>query len=505
MAHWQLKPPGAPALAAQVEPGPQTLPQVPQFMVVLFEVHAPMHTISPVGHAVHWPLTQFCPAMHLVPQVLQLLGSVATFVQVPGLAPQMTSPVGQAPHVPAAHISPMAHSLAQEPQWFGSVISLAQTPRPMPMVPLGQSVVPFGQTHLPETHAAPWSQMKPQAPQLFGSLVSSTQPAGQLLRPVLQTHAVTGGEPAVWQVEPAGQTLPQVLQLKLSVLVLVQAPGLLPFLPQTISPAGHAPHAELTHIWPVAQRVPQEPQSVTLFVRLSHPSGQAIVPVGQPQTPAVQVAPMPCGHFMPHWLQLAGSVITLVQTLLQMLVLPAGQAHVPLVQLAPWGQTVPHVPQLLVSVCLLVHIPLQVSGLGATQGPPLLEVDVLVLDEVDVLVLDEVDVLVLDEVDVLVLDELVVVDELVVDELLIMPPPLELLIMPPPLLELVVVELLDVVLVPPVPPVPPLDPLLPQPMAACIIAAAAVHISHVLEFIRILLLGDRSLGGELPSVRLGQR
>lgn len=58
-AHWQLKPPGAIALAAQFEAGPQTVPHVPQFMFVEFDVHMPWQTICPVGHAVHWPFTQF--------------------------------------------------------------------------------------------------------------------------------------------------------------------------------------------------------------------------------------------------------------------------------------------------------------------------------------------------------------------------------------------------------------------------------------------------------------
>lgn len=82
-----------------------------------------------------------------VEQPPQLFGSVATFVHAPGLAPQTISPVGQFPHMLAAHPSPVAHWLAQEPQWFGSVVSLAQMPMPMPLVPFGQSVVPFGQAH----------------------------------------------------------------------------------------------------------------------------------------------------------------------------------------------------------------------------------------------------------------------------------------------------------------------------------------------------------------------
>jgi hypothetical protein len=480
---------------------------------VLFEVQVLLHTICPVGHAWHWPLTQVCPATHLwfCPGPVhppQLLGSVATFVQVPGFVPQTISPVGQAPHVLLAHVSPVAHCLPQAPQLLGSVVSLAQTPRPWPAVPLGQSVAPFGQTQWPEMHAAPESHTKPQEPQLLASLVVSTQPAEHAVRPVVQTQV--GLEPAgVWHVEPTGHTVPHVPQLKLSVLVLVQTPGLLPLAPHTVAPAGQL-HVDAAHVPPLGHALPQTPQSVTLVCRLSHPSGQAVVPVGQPQMPLVQVAPAPCGHFMPHWLQLAGSVCTLVQTLLQMLVMPAGQLHVPLVQVAPTGQVVPHVPQLLLSVFLLVHVPLQTSGVGAVQVPPLLlaEVDELVPVEVDELVPVEVDELAPVEVDVPVpveVDELVPVEVDVppvpeppvppLDELVAMPPvPPELLVMPPvpPVLELVV-ELLEVVVMPPAPPVPPLDPPLPQPSAACISAAVALHISHDRRFIRVLLVGDASL------------
>lgn len=340
--------------------------------------------------------------------------------------------------------------------------------------------------------------MKPQAPQLFGSLVSSTQPLGQLESPVLHVQAVT--PPFVWHVEPVGQTLPHVLQLKLSVIVFVHTPGLFPFLPHTISPVGqlHAAGAP-AHVAPLGHALPQAPQSVGLVLRLSQPSGHAVVPVGQPQTPAVHVAPGPCGHFIPHCEQFAGSVITLVQTLLQMLVMPAGHTHWPFVHVAPWGQTVPHWPQLLLSVCLLVHMPLQLSGFGAMQVPPL-ELDVLVLL---VELLELVDVELLEELAVmppipLELEELAVIPpvppplELEAD-MPPMPPPLELdeLVMPPmPLLE-------ELAAMPPIPllelgcaPVPVVcDPLLlPQPIAApCSATADTARVSHDRRLIRILL------------------
>ena len=46
---------------------------------------------------------------------------------------------------------------------------------------------------------------------------------------------------------------------------------------------------------------------------------------------------------------------------------PVGQRQAPVTQVAPVGQTLPHAPQLLRSVCTFVHTPPQASGVGAVQ------------------------------------------------------------------------------------------------------------------------------------------
>jgi hypothetical protein len=296
----------------------------------------------------------------------QLFGSLATLVQAPGFVPQMISPAGQFPHTLAAHDSPVAQAWPHAPQLLGSVVSLTQAPWPAPAVPEGQSVSPVGQTQWPEMHAAPWSQMKPHAPQLFGSFVVSTQPALHAVSPVLQTQA-GADPPGVAQMLPAGQTLPHVPQLKSSVRVLVHTPGLFPLLPQTVGLVGGQLQAPAAHMPPLGQTVPHALQSVTLVCRFWQPSGHAVVPVGHPQTPLVHTAPGPWGHFMPHWLQLAGSVLTLVQTFPQMLLIPVGHVHVPLMHDPPCGHALPHVPQLVSSVSVSVQAPLQRSGVGAKQ------------------------------------------------------------------------------------------------------------------------------------------
>jgi hypothetical protein len=125
-----------------------------------------------------------------------------------------------------------------------------------------------------------------------------------------------------------------------------------------------------------------------------------------------------------------------------MFVIPAGQVHVPPAHVALWGQALPHIPQLFASVMRLVHIPLQLSGVGATHMPPLL---LLVL----VLVLLVV---------VLVLVLLVVVDVLVLLLEAVMPP------MP---------ELLELVVAPPMPPIP--EPPIPEDELAIPVLLDAVE------------------------------
>jgi hypothetical protein len=166
-----------------------------------------------------------------------------------------------------------------------------------------------------------------------------------------------------------------------------------------------------------------------------------------------------------------------VHTELQTFVIPAGQVHVPPAHVALWGQALPHIPQLFVSVCRLVHMPLQLSGVGATHVPPLL---LLVLVLVVVLEL-LVDVLVL-------LLEAVTIPELL--ELVVAPPIpelLELVVAPPMPEPPIPEEELDEVEVPAFtfPPVP--DDVLvllvlvppPQPTAApCSATTDTASVSH---------------------------
>jgi hypothetical protein len=56
----------------------QVVPHAPQlFGSVCSFTHAPLHTVSPLGHA-QLPLWQVPPVSHVVPQAPQLFGSVCS-------------------------------------------------------------------------------------------------------------------------------------------------------------------------------------------------------------------------------------------------------------------------------------------------------------------------------------------------------------------------------------------------------------------------------------------
>ena len=103
------------------------------------------------------------------------------------------------------------------------------------------------------------------------------------------------------------------------------------------------------------------------------------VPVGQLQTPIVQVPPAP--QEFPHAPQLAASVIVFVSqpsatTPLQFAkpVLHMPMVHVPAMQMAVAcgnEHTVPQVPQLFGSVCVSAHmLPHKVVPIAHVQTPP---------------------------------------------------------------------------------------------------------------------------------------
>jgi hypothetical protein len=98
----------------QVEPGPQRVPQLPQWLTsVAGSVQAPLHTICPVpGHPVHTPETQFSPVAHACMQLPQCAGSLETFEQAFG---QSTSLTGHWQAL-CTHEPPLGQAVPQVPQ-----------------------------------------------------------------------------------------------------------------------------------------------------------------------------------------------------------------------------------------------------------------------------------------------------------------------------------------------------------------------------------------------------
>jgi hypothetical protein len=245
-------------------------------------------------------------------------------------------------------------------------------------------------------------QTTPHPPQLVGSeeiLVSQPSLAAGPLQSAKPALQVMPQLPFVQVAAPLAelQTCPQLPQLLRSLLVSTQDPL------QKVWPAKQT-QVPLTHVWPPEQVLPQVPQLLLSFCRLTQEVPQAVNVLLQVklQAPLVQVAvalsggvqsaavqqlllgmhaPLHClnpllqaklqapfthagtalatlvEHVFLHAPQLAGSDCRFLQVPLQ-LVCPVGQ-HSPALQLDPAAQVLPHVPQLLLSVCVLVQVPLQ--------------------------------------------------------------------------------------------------------------------------------------------------
>src|SRR5262249_58313456 len=95
--------------------------------------------------------------------------------------------------------------------------------------------------------------------------------------------------------------------------------------------------------------------------------GRAVGPAGQVRPHAPPTQSWPLGPCRPQLPQLLGSLLVLTHVPLQRLC-PDGQVQLPPLQLWPPPQTRPQTPQLLASVCRLTQPPAQaVSGLGQSR------------------------------------------------------------------------------------------------------------------------------------------
>jgi len=161
----------------------------------------------------------------------------------------------------------------------------------------------------------------------------------------LHTHAVTAGEPCVWQVEPAPQTWPQLPQLKSSLARFTHVSGV-PV--QSVGAFAGQPHVPVSQMPLSAHACPQVPQFAGSLVRSAQPDVHAVSAVAQAQFPPVQIAFVP--HAVPQVPQLFGSVCLSVHAEPQTSGEDAGHAQFADEQVCPVKQGRPHPPQLLASV-----------------------------------------------------------------------------------------------------------------------------------------------------------
>ena len=132
--------------------------------------------------------------------------------------------------------------------------------------------------------------------------------------------------------------------------------------------AGHW-QIPLPHAMPLAQSNPHAPQLAVSLARFTHAPPHGTCPLGHTHAPLLHVPPV---QLRPHSPQLFGSESTLTHP-------PAhsawpvahGFTHVPELQVKPWGQSWPQVPQLCVSIERFTHSPFGhiTPGFGQLQIP----------------------------------------------------------------------------------------------------------------------------------------
>jgi hypothetical protein len=233
------------------------------------------------------------------------------------------------------------------------------------------------QTHLPPAHVKLPGQATPQKLQLLLLVDRSAHVVPQSEVP--ERHWATH-----WPLEQygvvAGQALPHTPQLALSDVRSTQLPRpSVPGAAHWVSPEGHV-QARFTQSPPAAQMIPHALQLLGSMARLVQttigvsPCIGGVMQVVRPASPqpATHVPPLqvlPPGHALPQAPQLLGSVSVLMQRLPHSLVDPP-QLHTPPTQFWPVPHAVVHEPQWPMSVTRSTHALLQlVSGFPASFEP----------------------------------------------------------------------------------------------------------------------------------------
>jgi hypothetical protein len=236
----------------QPPPPGQMVPQAPQF--VLF-VKVSTHAVAPrrpAGHdvkppspqpGVHIPPEQDVPAPQRAPHAPQLALSACGLTQV---TPHCRS--GEQLQTPPTQLAPFAHWWPHVAQLSGSVDTSTQlllqfvSATPAALVPHKRVHAPFEQTGVVAGHTLA------HAPQLFGSLCVCVHTPLHRKPPLAQRHCPP------WHAVPAAQRVPHEPQLVSLVVKSTHA------LPHWVPPATEQTHAPAVQTVPPPQTRPQAPQ-----------------------------------------------------------------------------------------------------------------------------------------------------------------------------------------------------------------------------------------------------
>jgi hypothetical protein len=302
---------------------PHGIPIPPQFWGSVMGSMQAPLTRMSPGLQTHWPPPQISVSPHWLPHEPQSLGSIIVSTQ---LLPHAVKPPVQ-PHTPLVHTPKTGSQLfPQPPQWSTSVDTSTHWPP--------QAIRPGGQTHTPDVQVALVGHWLSHMPQFWVSEERSAQPiAGpQSTLPGGQMHAP---ETHV----PLPQEVPHAPQLFVSVLRSAHTPS---FTQATVF-GGQGVHIPETHIWPMRHGLSHAPQLFMSEDRSAQPFGQATSPGLQVHAPAMQLAPG--GQSFPHMPQWPSSVCVSTQVLPHSVGAAGGHEQTPETQEPLMAQSFPHMPQ----------------------------------------------------------------------------------------------------------------------------------------------------------------
>jgi hypothetical protein len=195
---------------------------------------------------------------------------------------------------------------------------------------LAHATDPVGHVHVEVTQVAREGQLVAHPPQCTGSVVRSTHVVPHTVPPQAQTDAA--------HVPPVPHDFPQAPQFSGSVVRSTHF-ALAP-VPQAVFPVGQV-HTFAMQVAAPGQTVSQAPQFFGSVARSTQPLVHEVLPVAHAHTPETQATPL---HDFPHAPQLFGSLRRLVHSLGHASGKLVGHTHAPPMHDAPEGHLVVQVP-----------------------------------------------------------------------------------------------------------------------------------------------------------------